>query len=228
MGISKFGQLGLALLLSVTAMTHFSGCSGKAVTDEDPAVLYQEAEDDIKSDHFQIALDKLRVIKNKHPYSKQAVDAQLRIADVFFMQESFAEAAASYEAFKDLHPKHERVSYAMNRQSLSYYNDIPGNRARDLTPAFKALDSYEDFVKRFPLTPEAAEARGKIVEIRKILADKELYIANFYLKQELLEAAKGRYEKILAVYPETTTATEAKDKLTKVQTQIDKAGAKKE
>jgi outer membrane protein assembly factor BamD len=207
----------LALVLSISSMVSLSGCSGKGITEEDPAALYREAEEDIKSDHYQIAMDKLRIIKNKHPYSKQAVDAQLRIADVYFMQDSFTEAAASYEAFRDLHPKHERVAYAMDRLALSHYNDIPSNRARDLTPAYKALEAYEDFVRRFPLTPEAAEARAKVTEIRKILADKELYVANFYLKREQYDAARGRFEKIIALYPETPTAQEARQKIDSIQ-----------
>src|SRR5437870_1063058 len=101
----------LAVASLVTTLGSLSGtlvgCSGKAIDENDPGALYGEAEEDIKNDHYQIAIDKLRAIKNKYPYSKFAVDAQLRIADVYFLQESWGEAATSYEAFRDLHPKHE-------------------------------------------------------------------------------------------------------------------------
>ena len=193
------------------------GCSGKTVNEDDPAILYNDAEEDIKSDHYQMALDKLRTVKNKHPYSKQAIDAQLRIGDVYFLQESFAEAAAAYEAFKDLHPKHERVAYAMFRMSLSYFNDIPSNLARDLTPAKKALEAFDDFMKRFPTAPEAVEATKDIAETRKILADKELYIADFYYKRDDYMAAKARYLKILDMYPDSPAATKSKEKLVKLE-----------
>src|SRR6476619_147606 len=114
-------------LAVMNAASSLPGCSGKAIDENDPAALYKDAEDDIKNDHYQIAIDKLRSIRNKFPYSKYAVDAQLRLADVYFLQEDFAEAAAAYETFRDLHPKHEKTSYAMFRIGKSYYKDSPTN-----------------------------------------------------------------------------------------------------
>ena len=73
----------------------------------DPTSIFKAAGEDIESDRFQLALDKLRMVKNRFPYSKFSVLAQLKIADVYFLQESFTEAAAAYETFGDLYPKHE-------------------------------------------------------------------------------------------------------------------------
>src|SRR5690242_7436832 len=94
-----------ALALLTLIAVHWIGCASNPVDENDAASLLKDAEEDIQSDHYQIALEKLRIIKNKFPYSKYAVDAQLRIADVFFLQEAYADAAASYEAFRDLHPR---------------------------------------------------------------------------------------------------------------------------
>src|SRR4051794_12993325 len=113
------------LFLIISLLISIAGCSSAPVDENDPASLLKEAEEEIQSDHYQMAIDKLRAIKNKFPYSKFAVDAQLRIADVYFLQESFAEAATSYESFRDLHPKHEKVGYAMFKAAKSYFNDIP-------------------------------------------------------------------------------------------------------
>ena len=97
----------LQLLLGLSLAGALHGCAGRVVDDNDPASLLADAEDEIKSDHFQLAVDKLKEVKNKFPYSKFSIDAQLRLADVYFMQESYADAAAQYETFRDLHPKHE-------------------------------------------------------------------------------------------------------------------------
>jgi outer membrane protein assembly factor BamD len=194
-----------------------TGCAGKTVDDSDPASLYQDAEEEIKSDHYQIAVEKLRTIKNKFPYSKYSLDAQLRIADVLYMQESYGEAAASYETFRDLHPRHEKVGYAMFRVAKSYFNDIPTPLSRDMTPAQKSLDAYNEFLRRFPTAPEVGEARDDVAKARKILADKELYIADFYNKRDFPSSAKPRYEKVVALYPETDAAKAAKDKLSKIE-----------
>lgn len=189
------------------------GCSGKKVDENDPASLTQDAEEEIKNDHFQLAVDKLRVIKNKFPYSNYSIEAQLRIADVYFLQESYGEAALSYESFRDLHPKHEKVPYAMYKIAKSHFNDIPSTVARDLTPAQKSLDAYLEFLKKFPTAPEAEEAKKDATHVRDLLAEKELYIGDFYFKRAQLDSAKGRYSKIMDLYPGTPSATHAKEKL---------------
>jgi outer membrane protein assembly factor BamD len=203
----------LVLTLVITFLIYLTGCSTTPVDENDPASLLKDAESEIHSDHYQIAIDKLRIVKNKFPYSKYAVDAQLRIADVYFLQESYAEAAASYEAFRDLHPKHEKTAYAMFRASKSYMNDSPGNVARDLSSARKAMDSYSDFLKRFPGAPEADEAQKDMLEVRRLLAEKELYIADFYNRRDFYDSAKPRYKKIIDLYPETEAAKEARSKI---------------
>ena len=216
MSIMRKKTLILLGTLSAILVAGF-GCSGAKVDESDPAALYKEAEEEIKSDHYQIAIDKLRVIKNKFHYSKYSIDAQLRIADVYFLQETYAEAATAYETFRDLHPKHEKTPYAMFRMGLSHFNDIPSPIARDLTPGQKAIDAFNEFLKKYPQAPEAAEAKEKVQEARKLLAEKELYIANFYYRGDDYSSAKTRYAKILDLYPETESAAKAKERLVKIE-----------
>lgn len=206
-----------ASIVTILILIVFVGCSGKSIEDGDPGELIQEAEQNIKSDHYQLAIERLRIVKNKYPYSKYAVDAQLRIADVYYLQESFGEAALSYEGFRDLHPKHEKVAYAMFRVGKSYFNDRPGNVARDLTPNQKSFDAYNEFIKRFPEAPQASDARADIKILREELAEKELYIAKFYTREDQAESAKRRYTKLIDAYPETQAAETAKKNLEKLQ-----------
>ncbi len=201
----------LALLFSIGM-----GCSSTPVDENDPADLMKEAEGEISTDHYQIAIDKLRALKNKFPYSKYAIDAQLRIADVYFLQESFAEAAGSYEAFSDLHPKHEKASYAMYRTARSYFSDAPTNIARDLTSAHRALDAYQLFLRRFPTAPEVKDARKDINDLRQLLANREFYIGDFYFIRNFYDSAKPRFEKIIELYPETEAAQKSQALLKKI------------
>lgn len=200
-------------LLALTSALVLGGCSGRDVDENDPKSLFADAEENIKSDQYQLAIDKFRMIKNKFPYSGLAVDAQLRIADVYFLQESFAEAAAAYEAFRDLHPKHAKVPYAMFRTAQSHQKDMPSTIQRDLTSGFRAQDAYNEFLVKFPNAPEAAEAREELKRVRDQLAEKEFAIAGFYLKREFWDAATKRYQKLRALYPETTWAEKAQERL---------------
>jgi outer membrane protein assembly factor BamD len=213
--------LHVAIVFSLT-WAGLSGCAGKAVDPSDPAQLYQDAEDEIKSDHYQMAIDKLRVIKNKFPYSKYSVDAQLRIADVLFLQESYAEAASAYETFRDLHPRHEKVAYAMFRAGKSYFLDIPDPLSRDLAPAQRSLDAYNELLQRFPAGEHIEEAKKDVAECRRTLAGKEIYIGDFYYKRDHLASAKPRYEKVVALFPETEAATKARERIAKIDAELAK------
>ena len=217
--VKSLKQICFALILltaSSISSIFFAGCSSAPVDENNPVSLLKEAEEEIKSDHYQLAIDKLRMIKNKFPYSSAAIDAQLRIADVYFIQESFVESAASYEAFKDLHPKHEKTAYAMFRIGQSYYKDIPSTLARDLTPAQKAMEAYYSYLAHYPKGPDASEAAKGIAEIRILLADKELSIGDFYFNREFYDSAKPRYKKIIELYPDTPTAKLAREKLERI------------
>lgn len=197
-------------------MSGLYGCASKTVNPDDPVALLADAEEEIKSDHFQIGLEKLRVIRNRFPYSKASIEAQLRMADVYFLQEAYPEAAAAYEAFVDLHPKHEKVHYAMFRIAKAYFNDIPSPIARDMSSAQRSLDAYSEFLHRFPAAPEAAEAKQDIAHVRSLLAEKEMYIGDFYFSRGQLKAAKPRYLKVIELYPDTKAAELAKEKVAKI------------
>lgn len=214
--VSREVLCGLPALLAAALLPLMllqAGCASKEVNQDDPASLMAEAEDDISSDHYQIAIDKLRMIKNRFPYAKEAAAAQLRIGDVFFMQEAFGEASAAYEAFRDLYPKHEKVAYALLRIGKSFESDIPENPERDMASATHALEAYEEYLARFPNGEERKEAKESIVRIRGRQAEKELAIAFFYIKRGEKEAGRNRLAKIQKLFPDTDAARKAREKL---------------
>lgn len=187
-----------------------AACSGHNVNENDPASLLLDAEEDIASSRYVIAIDKLRMIKNKFSYTSYAATAQIRMADVYFLQESFPEAAAAYETFGDLHPKHERVAYSMFRAGESYSRDIPENTSRDLKSADNAIRAFDAFMQRFPKDQNVAQARELRVVAYNRLAQKELQIAQFYLRREKYESARGRLERILDLYSDSKSVDEAR------------------
>lgn len=203
--------LSLALLLSLI----LGGCSSTGSNGETPEDVYKSAEEDIEADRYQMALKKLRKLKNKFPYSRLSVVAKLRMADVYFLQENYVEAAAAYESFIELHPKNDKVPYAAYRVGESNFESIPSKAARDLTPATHALESFEDFLEKYGSKDEklAQEARKKIKEIRDKLAEKQLYVGDYYRSWEFPKSAIKRYNHLMDKYPDSKHLTEAKNGL---------------
>jgi outer membrane protein assembly factor BamD len=220
--IQKHLPLVAWIFIAFAAAHIFTGCSGDSINAENPEVLMKDAEDDIKGDRYTLAIEKLRIVKNKFPYSSQSVAALLRMADVYFMQESFAEAGPAYESFRDLHPKNEKIPYALFRIGESYYNDMPSTAARDMGSGNKALEAFQVYVEKCPTDLNIETGKKRILETKAKLAEKELYIANFYYHQDFYESAKARYLKMIGLYPDSEQAKEAREKLAYVEKSIEK------
>ena len=191
----------------------WTGCSSTSVNEADPAALYDDAEKDIKNDRYLLALDKLRILKSKFSYSSFGVLAQLRIGDVYFLQESYPEASAAFETFIELYPKHPKASYALFKAGESYYLDIPSTIARDLKTAESAINSFTQYLKKYPTGEFVEKAKDMKLKAYNKLGEKELSIAEFYIRKKKDEAAIARLQKVINQYCDSESATKAKELL---------------
>jgi outer membrane protein assembly factor BamD len=185
--------------------------------DNNVQYLYDRALANIRSSQYLLALEKLKEVRYKFPYSELAVAALFKVGEVYLLQDDYLEAAATFETFFDLYPQNVLASKALLKAADSYFYTVPSNLERDLTNVIKTQDSYRKFLLRYEHQPEyqadVALAKNKIEELNELLARKELIIGNYYYRQELWDAASGRYEEILAQYYQTKSAKEAKEKL---------------
>ena len=206
--------LGSLLILVSSALE--SGCSSKGVNESDPKSMYDDANADISNDRYLLALDKLRVVKSKFSYSSYGALAQLRIGDVYFLQESFPEASSAYETFVELYPKNEKAPYALFRSGESYFKDIPSNIARDLRSAESAITTFNQYLKRYPGGEYTEQAKAMKGQAYDKLAEKEYEVGKFYLRRDKPDSAKLRFQKILDQYGESTWAAKAKEAIEKL------------
>jgi outer membrane protein assembly factor BamD len=198
-----------ALILSALLVS----CVGKQVNESDPKEMYEDAEIDIEGNRYLLALDKLRVVRSKFSYSNYGALAQLRIGDVYFLQDSFPEAAVAYEGFYELYPKHAKAPYALFRAGESHYNDIPSTTARDLKSAENAIQWLGTYLSRFPRGEYSDRARELRQKAYDKLAEKELDTAKFYMNRKKNPAARARLEKLLELYPGSAFADQARELL---------------
>jgi outer membrane protein assembly factor BamD len=78
---------------------------------------------------------------------------------------------------------------------------MPPSYEKDQGPVIDSLRELSAFVDQYGDSPYAPEARKHMGECVKKLTDHELYVANFYLKNNKPYAAVGRLEGILKDYP---------------------------
>lgn len=180
----------------------FMACSGTDELPDDPAELFAEAQRYENDERYEEALRRYNDLKNRFPYSNYAVRAKLALGDVYYKQESFAEAQVSYQTFRELHPRHPQTDYVIFRTGMSYFQQLPSSIDRDLTLAHDAISSFDELKRAFPRSSHIKEAQEKRGEALRMLADKEKYIADFYFIRKKWESALERYESLYENYQE--------------------------
>lgn len=176
-------------------------CSSADKVGETAEEAFKYAKEFDEDDRYQVAIQRYTDVKNRFPYSTYATMAELAIADVQFRSESYAEAQVSYQNFRELHPRHARIDYVIFQTGMSYYQQLPETFDRDITLANDAIYSYNELIRRFPSSEYYQQAQEYRRKAFTMLAEKELYIADFYFKQEFFDSALLRYESAYKKYP---------------------------
>ena len=143
----------------------------------------------------------------------------LKRAEAFHEKEGYAEAIVEYQHFLDLHRNHILAPYAQYRLALSHFKMIQ-TIDRDITPVKKAQEEFWELINGFPASRYEAEARVKIRECQRLLAQNHLFVGTFYYRKEQYLAAAKRFEKIINVYPSMEEAVEAKLQLAKTYQEL--------
>jgi outer membrane protein assembly factor BamD len=171
---------------------------------------YEKGLAELKDENYPEALKYFQFVKQKFPFSKFAVLAELAVADTQFARGNYTEAVDSYKSFIRLHPTHEKVEagYAAFKVGECYYRDMPDDiwilppsYEKDQSAVIDALRELEDFRKRYPDSKYLKDAEPLRKEVLRRLVDHEVYIARFYLDRDHAKAAVMRLEGAVRRYP---------------------------
>src|SRR5690606_5526010 len=81
------------------------------------------------------------------------------------------------------------------------FNQLPPTIDRDMALAGEALKYFEEVISSYPSSPSVKTAQEHREKALKMLAEKELYIADYYFKRKAFESALGRFEDLLRNFP---------------------------
>lgn len=172
-------------------------------------ILFKEAEELMKAERYILATEKLNLIKTQHPYSFYATPAELMQADILYLQESYVESAAAYLLFRDFHPRHEKIPYVVFKIAQSYYKQIPDTIDRDLDPAIESIKYFEEVIQKYPDSSHRPTAEKRIKAAKKMLRQKDQYIADFYFKTKEFSAARYWYLDMIENHQDQKTRNHA-------------------
>ncbi len=137
-------------------------------------------------------------VKRKYGYSRYGRLADLRIADIEFNQEKFAEAITAYKGFVHDYPNDPEVPYARYRVAKCLFQQtspsllLPPLEERDLASVNEAYDAIRAFLGDYPNYKRQRELEYMLEVVAGLLARHELYVARFYLNHDNFNAAVAR------------------------------------
>lgn len=203
------------ILILLFAMS-LAGCgtSHKTVFEGEPnseaEAAYRSAVKTLESGSYEDSIKSFHAIKLQFPYATRwATLCDLRIADAYRESGEYSQAAVSYQNFIRTYPAHPDVAYATYQAANCYYEMMPSDMfllpdpwQRDRKSTSQAETALAVFLKRYPNDENAPKAQEQYNEVRRRLANHELYVAEYNFKHEAYQGAVNRLTGLLTTYPD--------------------------
>ena len=145
----------------------------------------------------------LRSIEERLPSSPEFPRAKLLIAESFFYASSpsYPEALVEYKSFLNYFPRSERRDYVLFQIGLCHFASIE-NAERDQAETRKAMEAFGDLLREAPGSVYAVDAKAKVTQCWRRLAESELMVGIFYVNNFNFGPAERRLKGLLETYPD--------------------------
>lgn len=190
----------LRVLVFLAGLNVLAGCVEKEFDPSDPAKSFTIAREPYDDKDWERAVTRLGEFKSRFPYSQYAAEAELLAANAQFELERFAEAGAAYDQFVKLHPKHQKVDFAMYRIGECDWAQSPEEIDREQDYTIKAIESWNKLIEKFPTNENSTKAKQYIAQGTRRLADSHEFVSRFYCKLEIYHACAYRFSKLAKEY----------------------------
>ncbi len=215
----------LACSLALGGCSSFKGMFSNFTVGEDeeeieqnmpPETRIREGMDAYDVGKYSEAIKSFTALLLEHPFTPQAMLAELKLADAYYYDGQYDEAKVHYREFENKHPTNEAIPYVLFQYGMCDY--ARADRIdRDPASMSQAIKSFTRLLNAYPNSAYAPEATNKIKEAQEFLANHEYLVAVFYVRTEKHDAAKQRLQYLLSTYPESDLAPKAKDLLARIE-----------
>jgi len=190
------------ILLLIVCMLAFASCSKKPTINMRADESMRQGMDYFKRQKYEQAIPMFEHTLMEAESPEMAAKAQLFLADAYFLDKKYPEAIPAYEQFIDIYGETEDANVALLRLGLSHYA-LLSTVDRDMGAAEGALKAFTKLRDKSPSYAREFELNAKIVELREMLAERELYVAKFYFRTRQPDSAEGRLKFLIENYSDT-------------------------
>ncbi len=146
------------------------------------------------------------------PYANFADEAQLLVAAYYFKEEEYSLSQEHYQKVVKNYPKSEWAGFAQYQVAVCSRNQFRG-LPYDAQHIDRSQQHLDDYFKKFSQDATMAQAQQCRQENLEMLATREWNVAQFYLKNDEIPAARIYLICLIQKYPQTKIADNARSLL---------------
>ena len=174
--------------------------------------LYDQAQVRLKNKSYSTAIYSLEALESRFPFGRYAEQAQAELIYAYYMNSQFEASQSAAERFINLHPRHAHTGYAFYMKGLAAFTDDSGLFSRyfqsdlakrEIVMAQTSFDELSDFISRYPNSKYVPHAQQRMIYLKNLTAEHEIYVADFYMKRGAYLAAIGRAKYVIEHLPNT-------------------------
>jgi outer membrane protein assembly factor BamD len=188
------------IVIIVSCLLLFSCASKPVKKSENPGDLYVQGVNMMKAKKYSEAIEKFSEVRENFPFDPMALIATVKLGDVYFDKKDYGLALSVYEDFFKAHPEDENIPYVLLRIG-DCYDKLALTMDRDQAYSLKAIERYTYLKNRYPSSDYTATAEANLKKLNQKLADRELYVGEFYYRTYQYNAAIVRLDYLLKKYP---------------------------
>ena len=212
---SNTSKRNISLLSIFIVSIMISSCSSNEEMPDERLLekeLYDQAQFRLKDGSYSTAIRSLEALESRFPFGRYAEQAQAELIYAYYMNSQFEASQSAAERFINLHPRHTHSGYAYYMKGLASFTDDSGLFSRyfqsdlakrEVVMAQQSFDELSDFIARYPDSKYVPHAKQRMIYLRNLLAQHEVYVADFYMKRGAYLAAIGRAKYVIEHLPNT-------------------------
>lgn len=223
----------LLLLVVAVSMNACSMFKSKQNIDTMPEeALYNQAHTSMENADYAAASKAYQRLIARFPSGEINEQAQLDLAYSQYKDNEPDDALSTVNRFIKTYPANKHVDYAYYLRGLINFDRtgsvferlFPGSSKdsrRDQGYNLQSFDDFSELSRRFPDSAYTADARQRMIYLRNILAQYEINVAEFYLRNKAYIAAADRAQYVVEHYQQAPQTGDALAILTRSYLALD-------
>lgn len=158
--------------------------------------LYEAGMEAMDEKDYGDAQEYFTKLKDRFPFSPFSLRGELALGDAYFLDDEFILALDAYKEFEALHPSNENIPYVLYQianSNISMFRSID-RRQENIK---EGLEYLYRLAETYPQSQYAEAAKAMIVKSRRILAEHEIYMADFFWRTDQFGPAWHRYQYVV-------------------------------